>query len=81
MVVEQEPEPAQLAAQLGPVEVIKEDVARVTARFKSFFVKTKSVTPIVEPESVEIEPVIVEAPTELAVGVTGKLKGLFGKKK
>jgi hypothetical protein len=83
VVVEQEPEPepAQLAAQLGPVEVIKEDVARVTARFKSFFVKTKSVTPIVEPESVEIEPVIVEAPTEPAVGVTGKLKGLFGKKK
>ena len=83
VVVEPEPEiePEQLAVQLGPVEVIKEDVAKVKAKLKGIFGKTTPVTPLVDPEPVDIEPVIVETTPEPVVGVAGKLKGLFGKKK
>jgi len=83
VVVEPEPEiePEQLAVQLGPVEVIKEDVAKVKAKLKGIFGKTTPVTSLVDPEPVDIEPVIVETTPEPVVGVAGKLKGLFGKKK
>ncbi|MEI8207893.1 MAG: hypothetical protein WCG16_01725 [Methylococcales bacterium] len=38
---EPEPEPVQLAVPLGPIEVIKEDVARVTSKLKGLFGKGK----------------------------------------
>ncbi len=91
VVVELEPEPEpepepeidtpRLAAQLGPMEVVKADVAKVNAKLKGLFGKTTTVTPKVELESVEIEAVIVETTPDPDVGVKGKLKGLFGKKK
>ncbi len=38
---ESEPEPVQLAVPLGPIEVIKDDVARVTSKLKGLFGKGK----------------------------------------